>query len=99
MALAAQPILGSDTGHENILAFAWALGEDWRIVVVNYSDQPVKGRILLPRPAFAGLASWRFDDVLHPGNPVLRTGDDLLIGGLPVELPGYGAQILVVTQA
>ncbi len=99
MALAAQPILGSDTGHENILAFAWALGEDWRIVVVNYSDQPVKGRILLPRPAFAGLASWRFDDVLHPGNPVLRTGDDLLIGGLPVELPGYGAQILVVMKS
>lgn len=98
MALASHPILGNDTGHEHILTFAWALGEDWRIVVVNYGDQPVEGRILLPRPAFAGLTPWRCYDVLNPGDPVLHTGDDLLIGGLPVELPSYGTQIFVVTK-
>ena len=98
MALGSHPILGSDTGHESLLSFAWALGEDWRIIVVNYSDLTTKGRIMLPRPAFAGLTPWRFYDVLNPGDPVLHTGDDLLIGGLPVELPGYGAQILVVTR-
>jgi len=58
MMLAAHPILGDDHGHENLFAYAWALGDGWRIVVVNYSDHPSKGRIMLPRPDFAGPIQW-----------------------------------------
>jgi hypothetical protein len=97
--LGVQPILGRDAGRENLLAFAWALGEDWRIIVVNYGDQPVKGRIMLPCPAFAGVGVWRFDDVLYPAQPVLYSGDDLLIAGLPVTLDSYSAAIFAVTRA
>ncbi len=99
MALAAHPILDADAGHENLLAFAWALGEDWRMIVVNYGDQPVEGRIMLPRPAFAGFLTWRFDNVLAPGEPVLQVGDDLLTSGFPVTLDAYGAQIFVITRS
>jgi Alpha amylase, catalytic domain len=98
MALGSHPILGGDTGHEHLLAFAWALGEDWRIIVTNYSDQPVKGRTMLPRPAFAGLRTWRFHEVLGAVETVLIVGDDVLTSGLPVTLEPYGAQIFVVTR-
>jgi hypothetical protein len=98
MMLASHPILGDDAGHENLFAFAWTLAADWRIVVVNYSDQVVKGRIMLPRPEFAGLATWSFDDALNPGNAVLHIGDDLLTSGLPVELPAWGTLLYSVAK-
>jgi hypothetical protein len=99
MLLASHPILGSDTGHETIFAFAWALDEDWRIVAINYHDQPVKGRIMLPRPAFAGPTVWRFDNVLTAADPVLHIGDDLLTAGLPLTLEPYAAHIYAITRS
>lgn len=99
MLLASHPILGSDIGHEYIFAFAWALGEDWRIVVVNYHDQPVKGRIMLPHPAFAGPTVWRFENVLTAADPVLHIGDDLLAAGLPLTLEPYATHIYAITRS
>ncbi len=98
MALAAHPVLGTDPGHEALIAFVWALGEDWRVVVVNYSAQLVKARIMIPRPALGGLQIWEFTDALS-GASVLHVGDDLLTAGLPLELNAYGAQILTVRLA
>lgn len=98
MMLASHPILGDDAGHENLFTFAWALAEDWRIVVVNYSDQAIKGRIMLPRPEFGGLAAWSFEDALNPGNAILHIGDDLLTSGLPIELPAWGAYLFSVSK-
>lgn len=97
MALATHPILGSDAGHESLIAFAWALGEEWRVVIVNYSPQPVEARVMLPRPAMGGLQSWEFADALS-GETILQLGDDILTGGLPVELKAYGAQAFLVRK-
>jgi len=99
MTLAVNPFLSGDTSDQNMLAFAWALGDDWRIIVANDCDQPVRGRVMLPRPAFAGLTAWRFDDMLDLREPFLRIGDDVLIAGLPLELEPYGARIFVVTRS
>ncbi len=98
MMLATNPFLGNDTGHEEIISYVWTLDEDWRIVVVNFCDQFVKGRIILPRPTFAGLSTWQFADVMNGGDPVLHIGDDLLTSGFPVELPAYGVKIFTVTR-
>ncbi len=98
MTLASQAILGADTGHENLFAFAWALGADWRLAIINYSADDVKGRIMLPRQDFAGMKSWTFTDVLNPGTTALYNGDDLLTSGLPVELPAYGAHLFTVKR-
>jgi hypothetical protein len=54
---------------------------------------------MLPRPAFAGLLTWGFHDVLNPAEPVLYVGDDLLTSGFPVTLNAYGAQIFVITRS
>ena len=53
----------------------------------------------MPRPAFAGLTAWRFDDMLDLREPFLRIGDDVLIAGLPLELEPYGTRIFVVTRS
>lgn len=98
MALAAHPVLGNDLGHESLIAFVWALGEDWRVVVVNYSAKPVKARVMLPRPALGGLQIWEFTDALS-GYSALHIGDDLLTAGLPLELNSYGAQVLMLRLA
>jgi hypothetical protein len=99
MTLAVNPMLSNDTSDQNMLAFAWALGDDWRIIVANDCDQPVRGRVMLPRPALAGLMVWRFDDMLDLREPFLRIGDDVLIAGLPLELEPYGTRIFVVTRS
>lgn len=99
MTLATQTILGIDNGFENLFAFAWVLGDDWRVAIINYSAGEVKGRVMLPRPDFAGLKSWSFHDALNPDIKALHNGDNLLTSGLPVELPAYGAHLFTVRQA
>jgi len=46
----------------------------------------------LPRPELIR-GTWRFENMLAPGESVLRTGESLLTEGLPVEIPGFGAKI------
>jgi hypothetical protein len=98
MMLAAHPILSDDRGHEALISYAWELDGNLRVVIVNFCDQSVKGRIMLPRTRFAGLSTWQFTDVLAGTDPVLYIGDDLLTSGIPVELPAYGRHIFAVTR-
>ncbi len=95
MALAVNPILGRDASHEALIAFAWALDNDWRLVVVNDSFQTVKGRVMLPYPAMSGPREWELTDALS-GETARMIGDDLLTAGLPVSLKAYGAMVLTI---
>ncbi len=98
MMLGVEPILGSDPGHHNLFAWVWALKDDWRMVVINYSDTFAKGRVLLPRPDFAGSALWMFQDGFDPAEKLMRSGDDLLTSGLPLELPSYSVRLFTMTR-
>jgi hypothetical protein len=98
MTMGVHPILSDDRTHENIFAFGWVLGDDWRIAVTNYSDQPSKGRIMLPRPDLRGLTPWAFHDAMHPGDSILHVGNDLLTSGLPLELPPYAVRIFSIAK-
>jgi hypothetical protein len=95
LALAVNPILGRDVGHEALIAFAWALGDDWRVVVVNDSFQSVKGRVMLPQPAMSGLREWEVHDSLD-GETIRMVGDELLTSGLPISLTAYGVMVLKI---
>jgi hypothetical protein len=95
LALATNPILGRDMGHEALIAFAWALDEDWRVVIVNDSFQTVKGRVMLPHPAMSGPREWELTDALS-GESARLIGDDLLTAGVPVSLKAYGAMVLTI---
>ncbi len=97
MTIGANAVLGHDTGRESLVAFAWALGDDWRIVIVNDDFQPVKARILLPNPAWAGTHTWRVTDLIT-GDVVRLRGDELLVSGLSVSLKAYGVFIVTVRR-
>jgi hypothetical protein len=95
MALAANPVLGTDPGPRNLIAFAWALGNDWRIVIINYADQPTQARVMLPNPAWQGAYVRTFRDVLD-GSTLQVDSGSLLAHGLEINLAPYSARIFHV---
>ncbi|MBX3063365.1 MAG: alpha-amylase [Anaerolineae bacterium] len=99
MTLACNPILGEDRGHEQVIAFAWVLNQDWRIVAANLSANTVNTRILLPDPWLAGEAMWQFNDLFNTSESHNLRGDVLLNAGLTLELPPYHAAILTIAPA
>jgi glycosidase len=90
--LAANPALGQDRRHEAILAFAWALGDDWRVVVVNLSGHEVAGRVMVPNPALAGKLV-KQTDLLNPDYSLGSPGDQILNHGLGVRLAPHEVNI------
>jgi len=94
MILAAHPAPGSyeSAPHEHLVNYAWATTDDMRVVAINFSENPMQARLILPRPELIR-GTWRFENMLAPGESVLRTGESLLTEGLPVEIPGFGAKI------
>jgi hypothetical protein len=78
-----------NASHRNLLAWSW----DSAVVVVNYSAQPVQGRVeLRPWPGLAGRA-WRVTDRLD-GRVFERSGSELAADGLFVDLPPWGFHVL-----
>ncbi|MFI1996371.1 alpha-amylase [Actinoplanes sp. NPDC020271] len=75
--------------HQDLLAWAW----DSSVVVVNFSDRPAQGRILLVRADLGGRA-WRLTDRLD-GRVFERSGSELARDGLYVDLPPWGTHVLV----
>lgn len=80
---------------EQLIAWGWAAPTTWAAIVVNYSGAPAQGRIALPWPELAG-RRWQLADAL---NDLLLThpGDSLQAEGLFVDVPAWGAHILVAT--
>jgi len=97
MALAANPLSGDSDDPAALIAFAWALSDDWRIVVVNFSGQSIQTRLIIPFPHLSGFTTWEFTDALS-GATALHGGADVLTAGLPIALPAYGVQIWRIGQ-
>jgi hypothetical protein len=99
MALATNPMLDHDESFHNLIAFAWTSGKslkDGRIVIVNLSDQAVRGRVMLPALEFSKSALWCFQDALNPDISATYNQDQLLVGGLPIELAAYQSHIFSI---
>ncbi len=96
LALAVNPILGSDSGHESVIAFAWAHGSDWAVVAVNLGFQPIQARLMIPDPVLSS-KDWTLVDALS-GETSHWRGDDLLTTGLPLALNAYGLALLTVRR-
>lgn len=98
MALAAHPILGNDTGHEDIVAFAWVLDAEWRVVIVNYGDRVIRARVMLPNSAWADRKVCIFNDVLS--EQILQArGLDLLTRGLELTLNPFEPRVLRLSES
>lgn len=92
-ALGTRPLYGDDPSHSAILAHAFVLGEVVRVIVVNYSEQPARARVMLP-PLPPG--RYRFSDALDDRIAPERCTDELRIAGLEVLLAPYGAHLFRV---
>ncbi|MEA3334458.1 MAG: alpha-amylase family glycosyl hydrolase [Chloroflexota bacterium] len=73
--------------HRQAVAHCWTLQEDYRLIIVNLSDQPAQFFLPVPFPGLAG-RDWRLVDLLSD-DQYIRSGDEMLGRGLYVDLPGY----------
>jgi hypothetical protein len=77
-----------NTSHKNFIAYQWTMGEEFRVVVVNFSSQVAQCFVPVKIPALSG-HMWYLRDLL--GDAIyLRKGDDLLGQGLYLDMPAYG---------
>jgi hypothetical protein len=95
--LGVQPILGTDPGEDNMIAFAWAHHDEWRVICANYADHYSKARVMLPFALRPG-QMLRFENVLNPGETFTRAGDELPSAGLPLELSAYQVKVFRVSR-
>jgi glycosidase len=74
--------------YKNFIAYLWEWGEERRLIVVNLSSDRTNCFIPLKIPALAG-RTWELKDLLNKYH-YKRNGDDLINGGLDLNLPAYG---------
>ncbi len=80
--------------YHNFVAYRWTSGKERRLAVVNLSPTASQCFLPLNMPELAGHICF-LDDVL--GNAHYeRDGDDLLTGGLYLNLPGYGYHLFTL---
>jgi glycosidase len=77
----------------NLVAWAWTAPASWAVVVVNLSDAPAQSLVQLGWEGLAGRA-WTLVDALSDAS-FERDGDQLAADGLYVDLPAWGAHLLV----
>jgi hypothetical protein len=78
------PAWDLNASNRSLIAYTWRLGDERRLVVVNYSATSAQGRV--PLPDF-GLAKqkWKLHDVMHRVD-YERDGDEISDSGLYVDL-------------
>src|SRR3954454_3963167 len=81
---------GNDS-HDQLLAWRWTAPEHEAVVVVNFAECGAQGRVHL---GAAHPACVTYDDLLS-GASFERDGGELDHDGLYVDLPPYGAHVLV----
>jgi glycosidase len=83
-----------DSGHNNVIAYRWQLGKEYRVVAVNMAATPAQCHIPLDVPSLENRV-WHFTDDLN-GVEHVRTGKDLLFRGLYLDLPAYGFRLFKI---
>lgn len=81
----------NDTAR-NLLAWSWTGPDSRHLVIVNHSDTPSQGQVLLPWPDLAGRPCRLTDPLTNQTYD--RDGDRLLTSGLFVDLPARHSHVL-----
>jgi hypothetical protein len=87
------PASEEDGGHQNLLAYGWYDGTDYRLIVVNLT--PHWSRALIAVRGWNNLAggAWTLADLFGKARPQFFTGDHLLRHGLMAEVESYSAHL------
>ena len=70
----------------------WATPDDWRLMAVNMSDEPARGRVLLAAWPQIAENDWLLEDIFD-GARYPRTGSEMTQQGLGIVLPPWGAHL------
>jgi hypothetical protein len=80
---------------QNLIAYTWRLGDERRLIVINYSSTPSQGRVGLPDFGLED-RQWRLLDVLHDVS-YEREGDDMAEHGLYIDLHPWESHIFTLS--
>jgi hypothetical protein len=80
--------------HRNVLAWSWAMGEERRLVVINFRQDVSQARVQVPWDELRG-RSWRLSDALS-GETYDRGGDEMRDAGLYVDLGPWRCHLFQV---
>lgn len=86
------PAWSGNPTYDNMVAYGWAQGDEYRLVIVNLTD--IQSQALVNLSAWQGLAGsqWRLDDTLNE-HSYTWGGDVITQSGLFVELEAYSCHI------
>jgi len=89
------PAWDLNASNRSLIAYTWRLGDERRLVVVNYSPASAQGRV--PLPDF-GLArrKWMLHDAMHQVD-YERDGDEMSDPGLYIDLLPWQAHVFRFT--
>jgi glycosidase len=82
------PAWKANTTHTNLIAYTWTHNNERRLIVVNLMPTQSQGRIHLPWKDM-DKNRWRLHDLLD-GETYTRSGDNLALHGLYIDLPPHG---------
>jgi hypothetical protein len=83
--------------YQNLLTWSWVKDNDRRLIVVNFSDRTVQGRVQAQWEGVQG-AAWRLTDVLS-GSSFDRDGDEIAASGLYIELEPWNYSFFTVSKS
>jgi glycosidase len=78
--------------HVQLLSWSWHRPNETLLAIINYSDQPAQGRVILPWKDLDG-TNWRLVDLIK-GETFIRPTSELISNGLFVDLRGWGFHLL-----
>jgi len=78
-----------NNSHHNLMAWRWELGEERRLIVVNFTDAAAQGYVELPAHCLREEGALVLTDPLK-NDRYLRLSSELAADGLFVDLPGGG---------
>jgi hypothetical protein len=76
--------------HKGLLSWCWRLGEERRLIVVNFHSSPAQGRVRLPMNWLPGSRQFLCRDPIT-GESYLRSTDEVKTSGLYVGLREWGS--------
>lgn len=81
-----------NTSCQNLVAWCWRSAEEHSLIVVNLSDSPSQGLVLLPWDELRG-KTWHMTDIFTE-EEFERNGDEMCTQGLFVDLTPWGYHLL-----
>ncbi len=87
-----------DGTHEHVLAWRWKLGDELRVVAVNFGDGPAQGHLRLNGDLLAAVEIFTFEDLLSGNRYPWTRGALASSGGLYVHLDRGQSHIFAVLR-